>query len=99
MEREREVYKICTLIRSLATNSLPRPLTSSCYVVVDRFGLSLRFCHIEFDKEAFFDGFEIEKTGIGVGLLILNDLRELSFCGPCFALSDSLFSKYSLFIF
>ena len=56
---------------------------------MDRFGRSLRFCYLKFDKEANSDDFmahsRVSRAG-GEGL-ILSDFRELSFCipsGPCF---------------
>ncbi len=50
---------------------------------VDRFGCSVRFCYLEFDKEAISDGCRSENAVIGGGLCILSDFRALSFCGPC----------------
>ena len=44
---------------------------------VERFGRSLRFYNIEYDKEAISDGRR------SVGFWILSDFRELSLCGPC----------------
>ena len=42
-------------------------------VVVDRFGRSLRFCHLEFDEEAIYDTFPCSKGEF----CILSDIREL----------------------
>ncbi len=59
------------------THSLTDNITFRCYshisIIVDRFGLSLRFCHLEFDKEVKY----------GTLPCFGGDLRELSFCGPC----------------
>ncbi len=41
-----------------------------------RFGRSLLFCHLEYDKEANYDGLEIKMTGIDRGFWIKS--------GPCF---------------
>ena len=42
---------------------------------VDQFGLSLRFCHLEFDKEANYDGYRSEKnlaSDVLLNLLVFN---------------------------
>ncbi len=52
-------------------------------VVVDLFGRSLQFCHLEFFREAIFVGYRSESGDIGGGFRIFNDFRELSFCCPC----------------
>ena len=44
---------------------------------------SLRFCHLESDKEAIMIVVGVKMPGIGGGFVIVSDLRELSFCGPC----------------
>ena len=52
---------------------------------VDRFGRSLQFYHLQFDKEAISDGFMAD-AGVfkgGEDGLYLSDFRELSFSGPC----------------
>ncbi len=52
---------------------------SSLFVV--QFWHSLRFCYLEFDKEAMV--VEVIMPGIGAkGFWIQHDFRELSFCGP-----------------
>ena len=43
-------------------------------MLVDRFGRSLQFCYLEFDKEAISDGCRSENPGIGGGFLILSEL-------------------------
>ena len=50
-------------------------------VFVDRFGRSLRFCHLEFDMEAISDGFMVHIRVLGEGMIFSN-YRELSFYGP-----------------
>ena len=50
---------------------------------MDRFARSLRFCHLEFDKEAIFDCCRSENSRYRLGFLILSDFREMSFCSPC----------------
>ena len=46
---------------------------------VDPFGRSLRFCYLEFDKEAISDGCRSEKYRYRLEVWILSDCRELSF--------------------
>ncbi len=49
-------------------------------LIVARFGRSLRFCNLEFGKEAIPDGFVAHSRVFrGRGGLILSDFRELSF--------------------
>ncbi len=56
-------------------------------VIVDRFEHSLRFCHLEFHKEAISLMFqEVKMAGIFVAEL-------LWFCGPCFQLKAFSQSK------
>ena len=66
------------------------------FVFVDQFGLSLRFCHLEFDKEAISDCFMTHFCVLEGGY-ILSDFRKLSFCGPCFfQLATLLFNTIGL---
>ncbi len=65
-------------------------------VIVDRFGHSLRFCHLEFEIEANSDNCRRGNAGIGGGFWILSKFRELSFCGPC---GTCLFAIHICFIF
>ena len=46
---------------------------------VNRFGRSLHFCHVEFDKEAISDGCRSKK--VRYQFLILSEFREPSLCG------------------
>ncbi len=44
---------------------------------------SLRFCHLECDKEAISNGLWHIPVFLRRGVRVLCDFRELSFCGPC----------------
>ncbi len=48
---------------------------------MDRYGRSLQFCHLEFDKEAFSDDCIAHSGVLREGRVDLSDFRELSFCG------------------
>ncbi len=65
---------------------------------VDRFGLSLRFCHQEFYKEAISDGCRRKNARYrcGGGGCILSDFGALNFCGPsgpCFFIPINIWFK------
>ena len=49
----------------------------------DRFGRSLQFLHIEFDREAISDACRSGNARYRWGVLNFNYFSELSFCGPC----------------
>ena len=54
-----------SFFRSSVTVSLmgPLDLTAISPLFVDRFGRTLRFCYLEFDKEAISDGCRSEDSG------------------------------------
>ena len=70
-----------SLVPSLTHSHLAFSAKSSLFVV--RFGRSLRFCHLGFDKEAISDGCRSEIVRYRWGVWILRDFRKLSFRGPC----------------
>ena len=78
---------------SLKDSLITQHVTFSCVdqisVIVDRFGRSLRFCHLEFDKEVILMVTGLKIPGIDVKL---SDFRKLSFCGPY--KHDSIFLVY-----
>ncbi len=58
---------------------LPLSLTASRLALspisplfVDRFGRSLQFCHLEFDKEAISDVYRSEYVSVDVVILVFN---------------------------
>ncbi len=53
------------------------------FVVIDRFERSLRFYHLELNKEAISDGCRSENTWHQWDFWILRYFKELSFCDPC----------------
>ena len=50
---------------------------------MDRFGLSLWFCHPNLIKKPFLMVVGVKEPGISGFYKILSDFRELIFCGPC----------------
>ncbi len=71
------LIKIIRSSASLQLDSCPRLIFSLTHkrlafssispLIVDRFGSSLRFCHLELDKEAFYDGYLVHSRVLGGG--------------------------------
>ena len=62
------------------------------------FGCILRFCHLQFDKEAISKGCRIKNAHYGWGFRILSNHRELSFCGPYSCSKILLFTVIPVFL-
>ena len=64
------------------THSVPHSLTGCLAILtisllfVDRFGLTLRVCHLEFNWKAISDGCRSENPGIGGGFYVLSDFES-----------------------
>ncbi len=95
-----EAQLLCDYID--VTDLFPNSLTHGTFsffgqisVVMDRFGHSLRFSHLELDKEAILMVAGVNITGIGGCFL---NLRELSFCSPCGPCFNIFFSHFTYVI-